>query len=969
MRQTTRRKTHLIGLLLALAVFAGGLVPPGRSQQRARSGGSPPRSQAQQSQGTTKQRPSTAAAGREGDDANASVIPPEPVGKIAFASDRAGNFDIYVMNPDGSGLVRVTDDPAEDTHPTWSPDGRSIAFVSTRDGNKEIYVVGAEGGPATRLTNNAAEDFSPAWSTNVANPRILFVSRRTGNDEVFVMNADGTGQTNVTNNPADDNDPQWLLTSNTTLITYASNRDGDKFEIYRANADGTGPVRLTANSFNDVHPAWPAGRIVFQSDRDGNDELYVMNAANGTGQINITNNPAFDLDPTTTSDGSRVVWVSNRGPFNGTTNTDNLDIYAANTNGSLVIRLTDSPASDIDPAVQPLPSAATLGTFQLTQPAITVSEGTRFVELTVTRTGGTGSASVEISTVSGSADERNDFSAISRRLYFGPGETSRTVRLSIIDDRRVEGDETLTVTLSDPFNATIGPVSSTTVTIIDNDTGTSGLRFYGVNNLGQFIRFRAEPVPGVVPAPGIGGPLQIEAIFELTGLQPNETVLGMDVRPANRQLYLLGSTGRIYIVNTDTGAARLASTLSMALSGTSFGVDFNPTVDRLRIVSDADQNLRVNVDTGAVVAVDTALAYAAGDTNAGQNPSVVAVAYTNNFAGATSTTLYDIDSARDVLTTQNPPNAGVLNTVGPLGVDTSEVISFDIVNPGGLAFAMLRVNGNALLYQINLATGAATLFGHFGPTGDMRAIAFANPRENPIDETGFFVRQHYLDFLGREPEPSGFNAWVNVLENCPDQFNNSSTGPSVLCDRVFVSSAFVRSPEFAQRGAFVVRSYIAAYGRLPTFREFLRDLMALGGDTDAEALANRARFPDDFTQRPEFGAIYDSLSNAAYVDRLIQNSGATIPAAARDQLVADLNSGAKTRAQVFREIVDRQEFVNAAFNRVFVLMQYFGYLRRDPEPTGFQAWLNYLNAHPDDFRTMVFGFVNSQEYRRRFGPP
>ncbi|HEY9285723.1 MAG TPA: Calx-beta domain-containing protein [Pyrinomonadaceae bacterium] len=688
MRQTTRRTTHLFALALALAVFAGGLVPPGRSQQKSQ-------------RATSQQSPK-----RDGG-ADASVVPPEPLGKIAFASDRAGNFDIYVMNPDGTGLVRLTDDPAEDTHPTWSPDGRQIAFVSTRDGNKEIYVVSAEGGAPTRLTTNAAEDFSPAWSLSVAAPRILFVTSRDGNDEVYAMNTDGTGQTNLTNNLADENDPQWLLTPAGNQFTYASNRDGDKFEIYRQNVNGTQLQRLTNNSFNDVHPAWPAGRFFFQSDRDGNDEIYLTNA-DGTNPIRVTDNAAFDLDPTVSSDGSRLVWVSNRD------GAANLDIYAANSNGSVVTRLTNDPASDIDPAVQPFPQAAALGTFQLGAAAFTVNEGTRTLDITVTRTGGTGAASVEISTVAGTASDRTDFSAISRRINFGAGETSRTVRLSVLDDFRVEGDETLTVTLSDPFNSTLGAPSSATVTITDNDSS-------------------------------------------------------------------------------------------------------------------------------------------------------------------------------------------------------------------------------------------------------------ANQQVNPIDDTAFFVRQHYLDFLGREPEAG--EPWSNILNTCPNRFSNSPTGPSSGCDRVFVSSAFVRSPEFALRGAFVVRAYLAAYGRLPTFNEFLRDLMALGGSTDAEALANRARFPDDFTQRPEFGAIYDSLSNAAYVDRLISNTGAAIPAATRNQLVADLDSGAKTRAQAFREIVDNQAFVNAAFNRVFVLMQYFGYLRRDPEITGFNAWLAYLNANPTDFRTMVFGFVNSQEYRSRFGPP
>ena len=948
MRQTNaRRTTHLLGLLLALAVFAGGLVPPGRSQQQAGPGRGPSRTQAQQSQSTTKQQPPTTAADKQGEDVKPDAIPPEPLGKIAFASDRAGNFDIYVMNPDGGGIVRLTDDPAEDTHPTWSPDGRLIAFVSTRDGNKEIYVVSADGGIPTRLTTNAAEDFSPAWSNSVTNSRLLFVSHRTGNDEVFVMNTDGTNQTNVTNNTADDNDPQWLLTAAGSLITYATNRDGDKFEIYRANADGTAPQRLTTNSFNDTHPAWPPGRFFFQTDRDGNEEIYGM-AANGTGPVNLTNNAAFDTDPASASDGSRFVWVSNRDAA------ANLEIYAANANGSVVTRLTNDPASDIDPAVQPFPSAATLGTVQLGAATYTVSEGQRTLDITVTRTGGTGAASVEIATVSGSASERTDFITIDRTLRFAEGETSKTVQLSVIDDLRVEGDETLNVTLSGAVNTTVGSPSSAIITITDNDSsvGAGGATLIGVTAAGNLVRF-SSATPGT-----------IDATVPVTGLQAGETILGIDVRPATRQLYALGSTGRIYIVNQTTGAARLAATLNTALNGTAFGVDFNPVPDRLRIVSDADQNLRVNVSDG-VAAVDGALAYAAGDANAGQNPNVVGAAYTNNFAGAATTTLYVIDSNRDVLATQNPPNAGTLNTVGSLGVDTTDVVGFDITNPGGAALAVLTVGGVSQLYTINLTTGAATLVGNVGGGSQLRAVTATNPPANPIDEPGFFVRQQYLDFLGREPDPAGFNAWVNVLENCPNQFNTDPNSPSALCDRITVSASFFLSPEFQVRGATVIRSYIAAYGRLPTFREFIRDLAAVGGATDAEALANRARYPDDFTQRPEFGAIYDSLSNAAYVDRLIANAGVTLPN--RDQLVADLNAGTRTRAQVFNDIVDSQQFTSASFNRVFVLSQYFGYLRRDPDQAGFDAWLNYLNTHPGDFRTMVIGFVNSVEYRARFG--
>ncbi len=945
MKQTTSSVKHLLVLLLALAMFAGGLAPSGRSQQRAKAAHSAARSQPQQSSSKTKPVEPAAAAAQApqaGDDFHISALPPEPPGKIAFASDRAGNFDIYVMNPDGGGLVRLTNDPAEDTQPTWSPDGTKLAFVSNRDGNKEIYVVNADGGGLTRLTNNTAEDTAPAWSPAIATQKIAFVTHRDGNDEVYLMNTDGTSQTNLTRNLGDDDDPTWAPSG--TLLGFASNRDGDKFEIYRIGADGTGLTRLTTNSFNDVAPTWPAGRITFQTDRDGNDELYTINAGDGSNPTRVTNNTVFDLDPARPPDGARVVFVSNRDAA------DNLELYTANSDGSNVVRLTNNPASDMDPSVQPLASAATLGSVQLSASTYSVNEGQRTLDINVTRTGGSGAAAVDITTVPGSASERTDYTAITRTLRFGAGETSKTVRLSVIDDLFVEGDETLTVSLSNPVNTVIGTPATAVVTIVDNDSSLPArtATLFGVTAAGNLVRFNSA-TPGT-----------IDASVAITGLQAGETILGMDVRPATRQLYALGSTGRIYIINPVTGTTRQAATVSVALNGTAFGVDFNPVPDRLRIVSDADQNLRVDVTTGTAT-VDTTLAYATGDTNATQNPNVVGAAYTNNVAGATTTTLYVIDSNRDILATQNPPNNGTLNTIGPLGVDTSDVVGFDITNPGGAAIAVLTVGGVSQLYTINLTTGAATLVGNIGGGSQLRALTAANLPANPIDDTPFFVRQQYLDFLNREPEAAGFDSWVTLLDNCSDRINNP------LCDRVTVSAAFYRSQEFQTRGAFIIRAYLAAFGRLPTFREFSRDLSALGGVTDDEALANRARFPDDFSQRPEFGAIFDSLSNAAYVDRLITNTGVTI--ANRDQLVADLNANVRTRGQVLRDILDNTAFTVATTNRAFVLSQYFGYLRRDPDAAGFQAWLNFLNANPTDFRSMVRGFVDSIEYRARFGPP
>ncbi len=128
-------------------------------------------------------------------------------GKIAFTSDRNGNLEIYVMNPDGSNQVRITSNNVVDACPTWSPDGRKIAFVSNRDGNQEIYVMNADGSNPVNLTTHSAQEFNPAWSPDGS--KIAFETNRDGNVEIYVMNADGTNLVRVTNHPATDAFPAW----------------------------------------------------------------------------------------------------------------------------------------------------------------------------------------------------------------------------------------------------------------------------------------------------------------------------------------------------------------------------------------------------------------------------------------------------------------------------------------------------------------------------------------------------------------------------------------------------------------------------------------------------------------------------------------------------------------------------------------------------------------------------------------
>jgi hypothetical protein len=244
---------------------------------------------------------------------------------------------------------------------------------------------------------------------------------------------------------------------------------------------------------------------------------------------------------------------------------------------------------------------------------------------------------------------------------------------------------------------------------------------YGLTDDNRIVRFNSD-------APG-----KVLQTVSVQGLQAGETLVGLDVRPANDTLYAVGTSNRIYQVNPVTGASRRAfDPFTPALAGTSFGVDFNPVADALRIVSDAEQNLRVPFQGGnaGTANEDAPLQYAAGDPNAGQNPAVTGAGYTNSFPGATETTLYDIDTGRDVLVRQDPPNAGTLNTIGALGVDAGSAAGFDVSPQGNVAYAALRAPNATrhALYRVDLTSGRATPVSEradIGTTSPLRGIAVA----------------------------------------------------------------------------------------------------------------------------------------------------------------------------------------------------------------------------------------------------
>jgi Calx-beta domain len=589
--------------------------------------------------------------------------------------------------------------------------------------------------------------------------------------------------------------------------------------------------------------------------------------------------------------------------------------------------------------------------LELEREQIPVFESNTTLPVKVTRTGDDSTAvSVDYATSDGTATAGSDYTATSGTLTFAPGELTKSISIPILDDNVFEnGNETFNLTLSNPTNSAVFQTPATsTISIQDSDSkpslfissdagffvpegnsGTSNITFRAVltNPTVQVITVNYATIDGTAVAGSdyvaTSGTITIPA-GALESSPVNIPINGDTTVEPNELFNLsLSNATNVSFASSSALAIILNDDATVQFTDSAFAVDEGAGFRLINVTRVGDTTRTATVH------------YATSD-NAGLQSCTVSNFFASERCdyGTTAGTLQ--------FAVGETTKAIVIPIVDDAIQDGTEVFTIALSSPTG-----------ALLGSPSTAT--ITIFGNDGIPAT----------QNPIDGVSFFVTQQYIDFLGRLPDSIGLANWVDTLGNCPNGGFGEFDNPN--CDRVHVSAGFFLSEEFRGRGYFAYKFYEVGLDRRPRYFEFVPDMAEVGGAQSPESeVLSKATYTDAFVQRPEFKNRYDSLSNSLYVDALEINAEVILTNKAA--LVAALDANQKTRAQVLREIVELPSVNDKFFIRAFVAMQYFGYLRRDPDTIGYNNWVNTLTADPSNFRHMIFGFLFSDEYRKRFGP-
>src|SRR6266542_1252311 len=583
------------------------------------------------------------------------------------------------------------------------------------------------------------------------------------------------------------------------------------------------------------------------------------------------------------------------------------------------------------------------GSLQFNSFFYSVSESGGTALITVNRTGGTaGVARVDYATGDGSAVAGQDYTATSGTLTFEIGVSIQTFSVPITNDAVDEINETSNLTLTNGADTGIlGSPATASLSIVDDDPSPT----LSINDV-QVVEGNSGPTNAVFTVTLSGSTALPVTVSFATA---NNTATLTDYQPTGGQLtFNPGETTKTIAV------AIVGDTINEPNETFFVNLNFatNATISRFRGVGTI-----LNDDTPTIQ-----FSFASYTVSEGSPRVDISLTRTGDLANAASVSFATNDATGlqncDVINHIASPRCDYINTLG--------TIQFAAGEGGSKSFSVAIVDDS---YAEGDETFTISLTGASGAIRGAQSAATVTIIDNdgsngpnPIDDTNFFVRQQYIDFLGREPDPPGFAAWVNEINTC--------SGDTTLCDRIHVSQLFFQSAEFQQRGYFVYRFYPVSFGRKPFYAEFVPDLASVSGFlSDAQLEAAKAQFAVDFTARPAFASAYNGLNNTQYVDTLLSTAGvsSTFSTATRQALIDGLNSSTLTRGQVLRQIVESTDVSNKYFNQAYAVMEYFGYLRREPD-AAYLDWIHSLDTGTQP-RTMVIGFVNSIEYGQRFGPP
>jgi hypothetical protein len=539
--------------------------------------------------------------------------------------------------------------------------------------------------------------------------------------------------------------------------------------------------------------------------------------------------------------------------------------------------------------------------------------------------------------LSGTAGAGNDFQGAANTLTFAPGQTVQTITVNVVGDTLFEGNESFSVELREPANANLTDAQGS-VTIIDDESGPS----LSINDITIVEGNSGKKTAVFTVSLSVKTPQQVSVSYTTTA------------GTATADQDYMTSFGAILFGPEQTSTTIFVDIVGDTLNESNETFFMNLSNPSGAALVKAQGQCTIIDDDSSV------LQFNQGSYTVGEADGHVAIQVTRTEATREATVNYATSDAFPISQNCQTFNTGIASSrcdyatsIGTLRFavgESSKTIFIPIVDDnlpdGNETFTIALSNPDG----VSLGANSSAI---------INITDNANTAGNPIDQATFFIRQHYIDFLGREPEPAGLAGWLNVYNNC-------GTTVQQPCDRTEISSAFFRSEEFQTRAYFVYRFY-SAVGKIPLYEGFMPDFAKVSGFLSAQQLeANKVAFVEEFMLRGDFQALYGTLGDpSSYVTALLNTVGLPNHPSKQSWIAALINQ-TMTRGQVLRALVESTEVYQKYYNEAFVIMQYFGYLRRSAD-ISYLDWIQTMNSNGGNYRQMIDGFLNSAEYRQRFG--